>query len=109
MAVSEKDDESDVDGDGPPLPWGVDPRTVLGNETTACLQTLAKDFKNAHTVLIQVRNLASGTRRSQDLALAKLHGDVAQACATLEWLWVGLEVGRVSHSAQELKSDKKKL
>ena len=62
MAVSDDDDDLDVNDEGPPLPSGVDPRTVLGNETTACLQVLAKDLKNVHIVLVQVQNLASGTR-----------------------------------------------
>ena len=60
-------------------------------------------------MLMQVRNLVGSTRRSHDLALARLHGDIAQACAMLEWLRVRLEVGCVSHSVQELKAEKKKL
>ena len=74
-----------------------------------CLQALTMDLKTVHTVLVQVRNLATGTHWSEDSALAGLHRDVARACATLERLCTGLEVGRVSHSVQELKAEKKKL
>ena len=61
MALANDDEESDLDEVGPPPPSGADPRTVLGGETTACLQALARDLKDVHQVLVQVRNLASGT------------------------------------------------
>ena len=51
----------------------------------------------------------SSTRHSQDSALAGLHGNIAQASTMLEWLRVRLEVGRVSHSVQELNAEKTKL
>ena len=64
MAIADEDDDSDVDGEGPPRPSGADLCTILGGEMTACLQALAKDLKDVHTVLIQVRTLASGKRQS---------------------------------------------
>ena len=75
----------------------------------ACLQALAMDLKSVHMVLIKVHNLVSGSRQSVDSALAGLHGDIDQACATLARLHTGMEVGRVSHSVQELKAEKNKL
>ena len=47
-----RDDDSDVDGEGPPRPCDADPRIVLGGEMTACLHSLAKDLKDVHTVLV---------------------------------------------------------
>ena len=52
MDVSDSDNELDVEDRGPPPPSGEDPHTMLGDETTAYLQALAKDLKTMPTMLV---------------------------------------------------------
>ena len=58
-------------------------------------------------VLDQVFKLASGSRRSKDLALVGLQDEISNASAKLQRLRTGLEVGRVSQTVEALKQTKK--
>ena len=106
---SDSDAEHDQDAGGPPLPTGSGTQKTKEVDTLDCFQSLTTDLQSVHTVLDQVRKLASSSRRSKDLALVGMQDELTQACATLEKLRTGLAVGRVRHTVQETTAAKKRL
>ena len=56
-----------------------------------------------HAVLDQLHKLASGPRRSKDLALVGMQDEIEKSLMTIQRLRTGLGVGRVSATVKELK------
>ena len=105
---SDSDDAPDAEDGSVPRPPGDSNNKGVGTDTLECLRSLASDLKAVHTVLDQVHRLASGSRRSKDLALTGLQDEISQACNILQRLRTGMEVGRVCHTVQEAHKEKKR-
>ena len=104
---SDSEDGHGPEAEGPPPPPGPTKSKGLGADTLDCFQSLSKDLLSVQEVLDQVFKLASGPRRSKDLALVGLQDEISNASAKLRRLRTGLEVGRVSQTVQVLKQTKK--
>ena len=62
-----------------------------------------------HIVLNQVHRLASSSRHSKELALASMQDELQKACAMIEKLRIGLEVGKVSSLVKDLRKETQQM
>ena len=108
MELDESDSDHDHDADHDDLKQKPDrqQKSVLGQDTTDCLQSLSSDLKSVHAVLDQLHKLASSPRRSKDLALVGMQDEISKSLMTIQRLRTGLEVGCVSATVKELKKTK---
>ena len=104
---SDSDEEQGAKDAPPPPPPDRNQKKGLSFAMMECLQSLSRDLKSVQEVLDQVFKLASGSRRSKDLALVGLQDEISNASAKLQRLQTGLEVGRVSQTVEALKQTKK--
>ena len=83
---SDSDHDHDEDIDNSKRKSGRPQKSALGQDTADCLQSLSSDLKSVHAVLDQLHKLASGPRRSKDLALVGMQDEIAKPLMTTQRL-----------------------
>ena len=109
LDISDSNDEKDRVADEAPLASGSVKKQDEEIAMMDYFQSLSKDLQSVHIVLDQVRRLASGSRRSKELALAGMQDKLTKVCAMIEKLCTSLEVGKVSSMVKDMKKETQQM